>query len=290
MKKKFLTTVATGIALMSMLSTTAWGASYTVQPGDSLWKISVQHGLSVAQLKESNGLTSDMIMPGQALRVPGPDPYTVQNNETMWTISQKFGVALDALIKANPQLSNPNNIWAGLVIQVPEKHRVLIAKAAAPSKPAQLADGYFPLPQGTYEALSNNYADGRYWNSTGIAARKHEGVDLFAQKGTPIYSSMAGEIINYGWNELGGYRVTVRANASTVFYYAHLSAYAPGLGKGVKVSKGQLLGYVGSTGYGPEGTDDQFVPHLHFGIYKTDTAPWTTIDPFIYLRWWEYNR
>ncbi|MNY78367.1 L-Ala--D-Glu endopeptidase precursor [compost metagenome] len=66
-----------------------------------------------------------------------------------------------------------------------------------------------------------------------------------------------------------------------------MSGYGPGLAKGTQVKKGQLIGYVGSTGYGPEGTDDQFVPHLHFAIYKTDVSSWTAIDPNAYLRWWE---
>jgi uncharacterized YkwD family protein/spore coat assembly protein SafA len=46
-------------------------------------------------------------------------PYTVAGNDTMWTISQKYGISLDAMIKANPQIANPNIIWPGLVLNVP---------------------------------------------------------------------------------------------------------------------------------------------------------------------------
>lgn len=65
-------------------------------------------------------------------------------------------------------------------------------------------------------------------------------------------------------------------------YYAHLSSYAD-VEVGDAVSAGDVLGYVGSTGYGPEGTDDQMIPHLHFGLYVDDVA----VNPYDYLRHWE---
>lgn len=285
-----LTKRAIGItAAMMLLASTAHGASYTVQSGDSLWKVATKNNLSVQQLKTMNGLSSDVIYPGQQLRIPGPTPYTVQNNETMWTISRKFGISLEELIRANPQIPNPNNIWTGLTVYIPESAPLnpVIPTAPAPAKPAQFAEGVFPLAKGTYQQpVVNNYSESRYWTPSGAEVRKHEGVDIFAEKGTPVYSAMDGEIINFGWNEYGGWRVTVRVDSTTAFYYAHLSKYAPGIGKGSKVTKGQLIGYVGSTGYGPEGTEGQFVSHLHFGIYKT-SGTWTTIDPFNYLKWWE---
>ncbi|TDF92538.1 CAP domain-containing protein [Paenibacillus piri] len=46
-------------------------------------------------------------------------PYQVSGNDTMWTISQKHGISLTSLIKANPQISNPNIIWPGLVLNIP---------------------------------------------------------------------------------------------------------------------------------------------------------------------------
>lgn len=275
-------------ASLLLFSGIAHGATYTTQLGDSLWKIATKHNMSVAALKEMNGLSSDVIYPGQALKVPGHTAYIVKNHESMWDISQQYGIALSALIAANPQIANPNNIWNGLTIYIPDAPQSAKTSVA---KPASLADGFFPLPKNSYQRpLVNNYSDNRSWSPTESTARKHEGVDIVAAKGTPVYSVNDGEIINFGWNEYGGYRVTVRMNSSTVFYYAHLSKYAPGIGKGSKVTKGQLLGYVGSTGYGPEGTEGKFEPHLHFGIYKTDSAAWYTVDPFHYLQWWEANR
>lgn len=283
------TTRIAGLAAgLLLFAGTAHGAAYTVQPGDSLWKIAMNHNTTVSALKTANGLSSNTIFPGQTFKVPGRTAYTVKNNESMWDISKKFGVTLNALIAVNPQIANPNNIWNGLTVFIPTAS----AANSSLSKPASLADGLFPLAKNTYQRLLvNSYSVTRTWSpNENTAPRKHEGVDIVAAKGTPVYSAYDGEIINFGWNQYGGYRVTVRVNSTTVFYYAHLSKYAPGLGKGSKVKKGQLLGYVGNTGYGPEGTEGKFEPHLHFGIYKTDRSSWYSIDSFPYLKWWEANQ
>jgi peptidoglycan LD-endopeptidase LytH len=304
---KLRSTIIGVTASLLMFAGTAQGASYTVQSGDTLWKVSVKYNTTIADLVQRNRLTSlDVIHVGQVLNVPGPTAYIV-NNDTMWQISQKFGVTLDALIKANPQIADPNNIWNGMTVYIPEtaasapvtslQPAVTSQPAPAPApapahvvqQPIAFANGMFPLAKGTYLPMVNTYNDGRSWTTSGDAARKHEGVDIMAPKGTAVYSVLDGQIINFGWNEYGGWRVTVRVDGSTVFYYAHLSKYAPGLGKGSQVKKGQLLGYVGNTGYGPEGTEGKFDPHLHFGIYKTDQATWYTIDPFPFLQKWGSN-
>ncbi|MFD2673247.1 LysM peptidoglycan-binding domain-containing protein [Marinicrinis sediminis] len=287
--RKWRRTMAGITASLMLLSSTAHAGTYTVQAGDSLWKISTAYSISLNELMTRNNLHSTTIYPGQILQVPGPDTYQVQTNETMWTISQKFNISLSALIQANPQIANPNQIWAGLTLNLPEGTYVPhTANQSAWKKPAAYADGQFPLAAGSYQTpLVHNYEDGRSWSPDGHATRKHEGVDLFADKGTPVYSAMAGEIISFGWNTYGGWRVTIRTDATTAFYYAHLSKYASGIGTGSTIRKGQLIGYVGNTGYGPEGTEGKFIPHLHFGIYKTSSSPWTSIDPYPYLKWWE---
>ncbi len=63
-----------------------------------------------------------------------------------------------------------------------------------------------------------------------------------------------GTVEQMGWLELGGYRVGIRSPGGLYFYYAHLDSYAAGLQKGDTVKAGTLLGYMGDTGYGQEGT------------------------------------
>jgi len=251
----------------------ATAAVYKVLPGDSLWKISVSHGITIKQLIDINQLRSTSLIPGQLLQVPDPkNTYTVRAGDTMWKIAARLEISMPKLMAANPQLLQFNYIWPGLQLNIPLKPNAYVV-------------GVFPLKKGTYQHYVNDYADGRGWTPDGQVVRKHEGIDIYAALGTPVYSVLDGTIIRYGWNEYGGWRLTIQADPSTAFYYAHLSGYAEGLFKGSTVKKGQLIGYVGRTGYGPVGTEGQFVPHLHFSIYSTSN--WSSINPYTYLTWWE---
>ncbi|MEW8977384.1 MAG: stalk domain-containing protein [Symbiobacterium sp.] len=145
----------------------------------------------------------------------------------------------------------------------------------------------FPFPQGaTYSGYTDTMGDSRWWNGETFG---HEGTDIVSPKGTPIVAVASGKVVRYGWNTLGGYRVTVELDdhPGYYFYYAHLSGYAPGLYLGAHVKTGQLLGYVGSTGEGPEGTSGKFVDHLHFGIYDSD---WKPMNSYLLLKYWEGNK
>ena len=103
--------------------------------------------------------------------------------------------------------------------------------------------------------------------------RKHEGVDIFAKRGTPVVAVSDGIIANTGDKGLGGKQVWQRTdNFRTALYYAHLDSIIAKAG--ARVKKGDTLGLVGSTGNAKGGA-----PHLHFGIYKNGA-----VDPlpFIY--------
>ena len=69
------------------------------------------------------------------------------------------------------------------------------------------------------------------------------------------------------WLPLGGYRIGIRSPHGGYFYYAHLSGYEANIRKGQTVAAGDILGYMGNTGYGSEGTRGKFPVHLHLGIY-----------------------
>lgn len=157
--------------------------------------------------------------------------------------------------KANPQL------YAGLSETV-EK---LLADAV-----------YFPVP----ESLDNASAGVSYENSwqserTYGGVRGHEGCDIMAgiqQRGYyPVVSVSDGIVEKIGWLPQGGYRIGIRSEHGVYFYYAHLAEYEEGMEEGISVSAGQLLGYMGDTGYSEvEGTTGNFPVHLHFGVYLDD--------------------
>lgn len=105
------------------------------------------------------------------------------------------------------------------------------------------------------------------WQALRGTDRLHEGQDIFAPKGTPIYSATAGYVYKVGENNLGGQTVSVIGAGGRVYYYAHLDRYAPGIKEGDRVTTKTLLGYVGTTG-NAQGTP----PHLHFGVYTSNGA------------------
>ncbi len=94
--------------------------------------------------------------------------------------------------------------------------------------------------------------------------RPHTGIDYAAPKGTPVMSIGDGVVIKRGYEGAGGNVVRIRHNSVYTTAYLHLSGYAQGLKKGMKVKQGQVIGYVGSTGMSTG-------PHLDFRIWKNGT-------------------
>ncbi len=94
--------------------------------------------------------------------------------------------------------------------------------------------------------------------------KAHYGVDYAAPTGTPVWSVGAGVVVERGRNHAAGNYVTVRHGKTWVTRYNHLSRFANGMDKGTRVDQGQVIGYVGQTGYATG-------PHLDFRIYKDGT-------------------
>ena len=102
-------------------------------------------------------------------------------------------------------------------------------------------------------------------------ARPHLGNDLMGSLGAPIAAVEGGTVEAMGWNRYGGWRIGIRSfDRKRYYYYAHLqkdSPYAPGLQVGATVNAGDIIGFMGRTGYSSrENTNNIEVVHLHFGI------------------------
>ena len=93
-------------------------------------------------------------------------------------------------------------------------------------------------------------------------ARRHDAIDIMAAEGTPVIAAADGTVEKLFNSVRGGITVYERSlDGNWVYYYAHLSAYAPGLAEGQKLKRGQFIGRVGHTGdASPAG------PHLHFAV------------------------
>lgn len=111
------------------------------------------------------------------------------------------------------------------------------------------------------------------WGAARSQGRKHEGIDIFAARGTPVLSATEGVVMQIGTNNLGGKVVWVLGPGRQMHYYAHLDSYAD-ISRGQRVVAGEVLGYVGDTG-NARGTP----PHLHYGIYQAGA-----INPYPLLK------
>ena len=146
-----------------------------------------------------------------------------------------------------------------------------------------LAERSFPLSTRYDYSYADNFGAARGWGGH----RSHEGNDIFASHGVPVLSTAYGVVEIVGWNDYGGYRIGIRDIYNTYQYYAHLLGFEGTINEGDIVEPGQVIGYVGSTGYGKEGTSGKFPPHLHFGLYKYDGRREWAFNPYPHLIRWE---
>lgn len=115
-------------------------------------------------------------------------------------------------------------------------------------------------------ALVDTYSQSR-------GTHPHEAIDILAPRGTPVVAVDDGTIVKLFNSKPGGITVyEFDPDGRLSYYYAHLDRYAEGLHEGMQVKRGDLLGYVGSTG-----NADARTPHLHFAVFKLGPEK----------RWWE---
>jgi murein DD-endopeptidase MepM/ murein hydrolase activator NlpD len=116
------------------------------------------------------------------------------------------------------------------------------------------------------------------------AGRPHEALDIVAPRGTPVLAVEDGHVAKLFLSKPGGITLyQFDPHAEFAYYYAHLDRYADGLKEGMPVIKGQVIGYVGSTG---NASPD--APHLHFAVFKLgiERLWWrgTALNPFLLWR------
>jgi peptidoglycan hydrolase-like protein with peptidoglycan-binding domain len=159
----------------------------------------------------------------------------------------------------------------------------LAASSAVPARYDSAVDITFPTVNTA--RFTDDYTNAR------SGGRVHRATDLFAPMGTPVYAAMSGQVVwAPGRHATAGYALQVSGDDGRLYAYYHLGphsgpqeqAYAPGIRRGVRVTRGQLIGYLGDSGNAAGGT-----PHLHFEIHDSRiTDPYGTnrMNPFASLR------
>lgn len=128
--------------------------------------------------------------------------------------------------------------------------------------------GVLGLPTNGY--LSQNFGNTPFARNGGYRGKSHNGVDFAAPIGTPVYAAEDGRVVEFGdqdrYCRRGAYGkfIVMGHNNNLTTLYAHLSGWVKNLNAGQEVKRGELIGYVGRTGYATG-------PHLHFTVYSSLT-------------------
>jgi LysM repeat protein len=124
-------------ALFGVASTQAWAGTVRVGPGDTLTQIAAEYGTTVTALAAANGISDpNEVMAGTVLQLPATSgasvtSVTVSAGQTVSSIAQQYGITLESIVSAN-DLSDPNFIYAGEVLNLPAGVHTASSPAAAP--------------------------------------------------------------------------------------------------------------------------------------------------------------
>lgn len=151
---------------------------------------------------------------------------------------------------------------------------------------------FCPIAKGFSYSESDDFGASRSYGYK----RRHLGHDMMGLTGTPIVAVESGTVAMLGWNQYGGWRVGIRSDdGRRYWYYAHLRQdrpYAAGLAEGQRVTAGDVIGYMGRTGYSAtENVSNIVTPHLHIGLelifdesqFESDNEIWVNLYPLMQL-------
>ena len=221
--------------------------THTVRSGETLSEIAARYKTTVAAIVKLNNISNPaLIVAGTKLVISGSGSaetktHTVRSGETLGSIAIKYGTTASALAKLN-KLTNPNSIRVGQKLEVP---------ATGTSTPSSTFT--CPVPGSRFV---NDYGyikpDGRF----------HQGIDLFAKRGTQVRAPVSGrvEAVN---GTLGGLQFWLHGDDGNLYIGTHLSAF----GLVGQVPAGAVIGAVGDSGNALGAP-----PHLHFEILVNGKA------------------
>ena len=194
---------------------------------------------------------------------------------SLGTLSTERGRGALAVLK--PTSTGAVDETANAIVEVPAPtsgKTGIIPKEAPEAKELEGRRLTIPVTGVEADKLVRSYHDAR------SGGREHEALDILAPRNTPVIAVEDGTIAKLFFSKAGGLTIyQFDPSRDYAYYYAHLERYADGLKEGDTVHRGQVIGYVGTSGNAPKNT-----PHLHFAIYRlTPERHWwegTPIDPY----------
>jgi peptidoglycan LD-endopeptidase LytH len=177
-------------------------------------------------------------------------------------------IALALLLVVSASTHRPVQV---VVHKAPEPAAATTRQAQLPPTPAELlAARQLAVP---VRGVARSALKDTFWEGRG-KGRSHRAIDIMAPYGTPVLAADAGRIEKITQNRAGGLTLyQVDASGRFVYYYAHLADYVEGLREGQLVKRGDVIGYVGSSG-------NATTPHLHFqAMLLADGKRWWGGEP-----------
>ncbi|EAX47288.1 peptidase M23B [Thermosinus carboxydivorans Nor1] len=218
--------------------------THTVVAGETLSDIAARYGVDVETLLAANpNISGDTVYPGDELVILPQKGvlHTVVFGDTLWRLANLYGVEVERIREANGKQND--------FLAVGEKVFVPGGRVRYGHVATRGAGFRFIWPtQGEISSLF-----GQRWG------RLHAGLDIANDIGTPVRAARAGRVIFTGWKGGYGYTVMIEHGAEYTTLYGHLADYVVTLGQYVET--GQLIAYMGNTGYSTG-------PHLHFEVRR----------------------
>ena len=271
------------LVLLLCVGGSAASSSYTLKRGDTLGRVAAKFKVPVEAIAAANNIPNpNKVREGQKLTVPdkkaaevaaakpistaaqpapedGSKLYEVQAGDTLSGIAKRVGTTVADLVERNGLKGTTAVIREGKPLKLPPTAERVPAPEA-PLCPVKGADKF---------AFSNSFGSPRH------GGRQHAGNDIFAKRGTPVLASVAGTIRTSRGSNVGiGYYLD--GDDGVTYFGAHLNDL--NVGDGDRVTRGQVIGSVGTTG-NATGTP----AHLHFEVKPGNG---TSIDPYALLRVW----
>lgn len=262
---------------------------HVVARGESLWSIARSRQVSEAELRAANpGLNTSSLKVGQVLNLVSSVPLvefsliesrsvfeaipfrTVERTTTkLWYYQSRTassGAPGQRELIYHVEVKNGQEVGRVLVeSRVAREPQNRVIERGTGTWPTR-ATGMFRWPINTGR-ITDRFGNFQSWRN-----QRHNGVDIGAAQGTPIYAAAEGTVVRSGWSGGYGYMVEIRHSNGLSTIYAHASRIAPAAAQGRQVSKGQVIAYVGNTG-------NSTGPHLHFEVRLNGTP----VDPLRYF-------